>query len=129
MTVEEMFRLGVTPKEGSYAGKRFEVRSLNEEEIFVCDEEGYRTNFAHGTYRLWEPPKTVFEDDRIEPTWGNLKKAVEAKGLPDNTRIITDPTTFDMFSLLPAGRGYGARFRIVKHVGNNGDENKEIMVY
>ena len=128
MTVEEMFRLGVTPKEGSYAGKRFEVRSLNQEEVFVCDEEGYRTNFAHGTYRLWEPPKTIFEDDRIEPTWGNLKKAVEAKGLSDSTRIITDPTTYDPFSILSPKYRYGARFRIVRNVlGEDGCD--EIMVY
>ena len=129
MKTEDLFKYGVTPIDGPKAGKKFEVYNIDKDGVFVKDEKGTHTNFPHGSYKLWEPPKTLFEDDSIEPTWGNLKKAFEAMGLPDDTRFISDPTTFDMFTLLSPSRGYAARFRIVKHVGNNGDESKEIMVY
>lgn len=128
MKTEDLFKFGVTPKDGPHAGEKFEVTSVDRDVVYVHGKDG-RNNFPHGTYKLWEPPKTLFDDDTIEPTWGNLKKAFEAMGLPDDTRFISDPTTFDMFTLLSPSRGYAARFRIVKHVGNNGDESKEIMVY
>ena len=129
MKTEDLFKYGVTRKGGR--GERFKVCSIKPGSIEVCKwgEEDPTEEWSHGGYELWEQPKTLFEDDSIEPTWGNLKKAFEAMGLPDDTRFISDPTTFDMFTLLSPSRGYAARFRIVKHVGNDGDESKEIMVY
>lgn len=128
MKTEDLFKFGVTPKEGLHAGEKYEVTSVDRDAVYVYGKDG-RNNFPHGSYRLWEPPKTLFDDDSIAPTWGNLKKAVEALGLPDDTRFISDPTTFDVSSLLSPRRRFGARFRLVKHMGPGNEESKEIMVY
>lgn len=129
MKTEDLFIFGVTPKDGPKAGKKFEVDSIDKDGVLVRDQKGNRGTFPHGTYKLWEPEKTLFEDDSIKPTWGNLKKAVEAKELSDDTLIITDPTTFDMFNLLsPRYRG-GARARLIKLVNNDDKEETAIMFY
>lgn len=129
MKTEDLFIFGVTPKDGPKAGKKFEVESIGRDGVLVRDEKGNHATYPHGTYKLWEPEKTLFEDDSIKPTWGNLKKAVEAKGLSDDTLIVTDPTTFDMFCLLsPRYRG-GARARLIKLVNNDDKEETAIMFY
>lgn len=128
MKTEDLFKYGVTPKEGSKSGKKFEVDSIDKDGVSVRDEKGNRGSFPHGTYKLWEPEKTLFEDDSIKPTWGNLKKAVEAKGLSDDTLIVTDPTTYDMFSILSPRWRSGARARIIKHFYNDKEE-PAIMIY
>lgn len=87
MNTEDLFKYGVTPKEGEDAGKRFLVEGVKRGCIFVYSEESPQSiiSFKNGTYDLWREPKTLFEDDSIEPTWGNLKKAMEIAGLPDDT--------------------------------------------
>lgn len=127
MKTEDLFEFGVTPKEGPHAGEKFEVTSVDRDVVYVQGKDG-RNNFPHGSYRLWEPPKTLFDDDDIRPTWGNLKKAMEASGLSDDTLFITDLTTFDPFSLLNPNRRLGARFRVVKRIRDDKGTD-EIMVY
>lgn len=127
MKTEDLFKFGVTPKEGPHAGEKFEVTSVDRDVVYVQGKDG-RNNFPHGSYRLWEPPKTLFDDDDIRPTWGNLKKAMEASGLSDDTLFITDLTTFDPFSLLNPNRRLGARFRVVKRIRDDKGTD-EIMVY
>lgn len=127
MKTEDLFKFGVTPKEGPHAGEKFEVTSVDRDVVYVHGKDG-RNNFPHGSYRLWEPPKTLFDDDSIAPTWGNLKKAMEASGLSDDTLFITDLTTFDPFSLLNPNRRFGARFRVVKRIHDD-KATDEIMVY
>ena len=87
MNTEDLFKYGVTPKEGAFAGKRFIVESINKAIVFChnADDADHKERFAHGSYDLWREPKTLFEDSDIEPTWGNLKKAMEIAGLPDDT--------------------------------------------
>lgn len=128
MKTEDLFKFGVTPKKGPKAGEKFEVSSIDKDVVYVRDSEGNRNKFEHGTYELWEPPKTLFDGDDIKPTWGNLKKAMEARGLSDDTLFVTDMTTFDPFSLLSPSRRYGARFRVIKHIRDD-KEADEIMVY
>lgn len=130
MKTEDLFKYGVTRKEGPYAGKRFKVCSINREGVEVCEwgEEEPVEVWSHGGYKLWEPPKTLFDDDDIRPTWGNLKKAMEASGLSDDTLFISDLTTFDPFSLLNPNRRFGARFRVVKQIRDDKGTD-EIMVY
>ena len=129
MKTEDLFKFGVTPKEGPRAGEKFEVSSIAKDVVFVHDSEGNRNKFEHGTYALWEPPKTLFDGDDIKPTWGNLKKAMEAKGLSDDTLFVTDLTTYDPFSLLAPNRRYGARFCVLKRVKDGEEEDDQIMVY
>ena len=102
MNFEKLFKYGVTPKEGKNAGKRFAVESINAEGV-VCYIEGEPSSkrlLKHGEYDLYQEPKTLFEDSTIKPTWGNLKKAMEAAGLDDDTLFVVPHT--DWFS-----RGYG----------------------
>ena len=103
MRTEDLFKYGVTPKEGENAGKRFEVVSINQKGVEVR-RWGHKDDiiilYSHGLYDLWHEPKTLFEDDSIKPTWGNLKKVMEAAGLSDDTIFIKD----DGFWFL---QGYG----------------------
>lgn len=95
MRTEDLFKYGVTPKEGKNAEKRFKVLSIEENGIVVTDwgkETGAKYNLAHGDYDLWHEPKTLFEDSTLKPTWGNLKKAMEAAGLDDDT-VFAVPRT------------------------------------
>lgn len=89
MKVEDLFKYGVTPKEGEYAGKRFKVLKIEPTGVYVNDwEDGNRGFYlANGSYDIWQEPKTLFEDDSIEPTWGNLKKAMEKAGISDDTEF------------------------------------------
>lgn len=102
MNTEQMFKMGVTPIEGTLAGKRFRVLSIDPDMVSVqdWDEDSNRMTLRHGAYKLWEEPKTLFEDSSVEPTWGNLKKAMEAAGLPDDTRFVVPRTDWFL-------RGYG----------------------
>ncbi len=131
MKTEDLFKYGVTPNEGKRKGERFRVLQIYPDRLIVTDWETEEKNeiFYPGTYDLWRPAKTLFEDDSIKPTWGNLKKAVEANGLSDDTLIVTDPTTYDIFSLLSPRYRFGARARIVKHTKDNGEEEPAIMIY
>ena len=130
MRTEDLFKYGVTPIKGPRAGERFDVDSIGKDVIYVRDSEGICNRFEHGSYKVWEKPKTLFEDDSIKPTWGNLKRAMAARGLSDDTLFISDPTTFDPFTLLDPSRRFGARFRVVKHVKDGGDFSEdEIIVY
>ena len=102
MNTEDLFKYGVTPKEGALAGRKYEVKSINADGV-VCQIEGKpvsKTLLKHGTYELYQEPKTLFEDETIKPTWGNLKKAMEAAGLDDDTLFVVPHT--DWFA-----RGYG----------------------
>ena len=87
MNTEDLFKYGVTPKEGEFAGKRFIVDRINKNMVYCFSDEdpNHMEGFTHGSYVLWQEPKTLFDDSDIEPTWGNLKKAMEAAGLPDDT--------------------------------------------
>ena len=102
MNTEDLFKYGVTPKEGKDAGKRFLVEGVKRDGILVYSEEFPQNiiTFENGSYDLWQEPKTLFEDSKIEPTWGNLKKAMEAAGLPDDTLFVVPRS--DLFF-----RGYG----------------------
>lgn len=91
MNTEDLFKYGVTPKEGERKGERFRVLSISEKGIAATDwnrETGVKYNLTHGGYDLWQEPKTLFQDPSVEPTWGNLKKAMEAAGLPDDTLFV-----------------------------------------
>ena len=129
MTTEDLFKYGVTPIKGPRAGEKFDVDSIDKDVVYVRDSEGNRNRFEHGIYRVWEKPKTLFEDDSIRPTWGNLKRAMAARGLSDDTLFISDPTTFDPFTLLDPSRRFGARFRVVKHVKDGELYDDEVIVY
>lgn len=89
MNTEDLFKYGVTPKEGENAGKRFKVLKIEPTGVYVNDwEDGNRGFYlANGSYDIWREPKTLFEDDSIPATWGNLKKAVEAAGVSDDTEF------------------------------------------
>lgn len=85
MRTEDLFKYGVTPKEGEYAGKRFIVDEINKT-VVVCHsaDNAICEKFPHGSYDIWREPKTLFEDSTIKPTWGNLKKAAEKAGISDD---------------------------------------------
>lgn len=87
MNTEDLFKYGVTPKEGKYAGEKFIVENINPCVVFCFREKEptHKEEFTHGSYDLWHEPKTLFEDHTIPATWGNIKKAVEAAGLGDGT--------------------------------------------
>ena len=89
MNTEDLFKYGVTPKEGKDAGKRFLVEGVKRDGILVYSEDLPQNiiKFENGTYDIWREPKTLFEDRKIESTWGNLKKAMEAAGLGDETKF------------------------------------------
>lgn len=90
MNTEDLFKYGVTPKEGKDAGKRFAVEAIRPGsiDVFPWGESNVPLrSFSDGTYDIWKEPKTLFEDHTIPATWGNLKKAVEAAGLGDDTRF------------------------------------------
>jgi len=87
MNIEDLFKYGVTPKNGELAGKRFAVSAIRPDglDVYEWGTQGTLAFFNNGSYDLWREPKTLFEDDSIAPTWGNLKKAVAAAGLGDET--------------------------------------------
>ena len=90
MKLEEMFKNGVTPKEGPDAGKRYKVLQIYPERVIVRrwnDEDAVNEQFPLDALDLWRPPKTLFESDSMPATVGNLKKAIAAAGLGDDTRI------------------------------------------
>lgn len=87
MNTEDLFKYGVTPKEGVAKGKRLEVLRIEAGKIVVLDEDGKEHSMKHGTYDIWREPKTLFEDSSIRSTWGNLRKAVENAGLGDDTLL------------------------------------------
>lgn len=90
MNTEDLFKYGVTPKEGPYAGQQFKVTAITPTVVKATLYDGDKAmddEFKHGSYDLWQEPKTLFEDRMIESTWGNLKKAMEAAGLGDETKF------------------------------------------
>ena len=91
MNTEDLFKYGVTPNDGEFAGERFKVISVSESGVSVRkwgDPAGSsRMTFSEGSYKIWHEPKTLFEDSSIRSTWGNLKKAVEIAGLGDDTLL------------------------------------------
>lgn len=84
MKIEDLFKYGVTPKKGPKKGQKFSVESVDADGVNAISGED-TAFFSHGEYDIWQEPKTLFEDDSIEPTWGNLKKAMEKAGLGDDT--------------------------------------------
>jgi len=93
MNTEDLFKYGVTPKDGEFAGERFKVISVSESGVSVrkwgdTTVGSPRMTFSEGSYKIWHGPKTLFEDHTITATWGSLKKAVEAAGLEDDTRFV-----------------------------------------
>lgn len=100
MRTEDLFKYGVTPKEGAFAGKKFVVDKITKGAVCCISEEdpAHKEEFTHGSYYLWHEPKTLFEDSTIKPTWGNLKKAVEAAGLGDDTLIAVPRTDWFGFA-------------------------------
>ena len=50
MKTEDLFKFGVTPKEGPHAGEKFEVTSVDRDVVYVRGKDG-RNNFPHGSYR------------------------------------------------------------------------------
>lgn len=89
MNTDEMFLRGVTPVDGTLAGKRFRVLSIMEDKVSVAawNDPSERMTIRHGAYKLWSPPTTVLDDPGKVVTWGELKKAVEQAKLPDDTQI------------------------------------------
>lgn len=90
MNLEDLFKYGVTPKVGPYAGMRFKVTAITPTAVKATLLDGDKDmddEFIHGAYDIWHKPKTLFEDDSIVATWGNLKKAVEAAGISDDTKF------------------------------------------
>lgn len=89
MKTEDLFKYGVTPKDGENAGKRFRVLKIEPTGVYVNDWDDDNKGFylANGAYDLWRPPKTLFEDTSIVCTLGNLWKAISAEGLDEKTKI------------------------------------------
>jgi len=97
MRTEDLFKYGVTPKEGPFAGRQFKVTAITPTAVKVTLYDGDKAmddEFTHGFYEIWHEPKTLFDDGTIEPTWGNLKKAVAAAGLGDETKIAVPDFIF-----------------------------------
>lgn len=95
MRTEDLFKYGVTPKEGPCKGQKFNVENVTKDGVSVIHENGKDTAFfPHGEYDLWREPKTLFEDDRIPATWGNLKKAAEKAGISDDTEFAIQEDGF-----------------------------------
>lgn len=116
MNTEELFKLGVTPKNGDLAGKRFAVNAIRPDGLDVYSWGTTNSTlafFKHGEYDIWKEPKTLFEDDSIAPTWGNLKKAMEKAGLSDDTRFKV-PVEFWI--------DYGCKDANVKVISVNGKD-------
>ena len=92
MKIEDLFKYGVTPKEGKDAGKRFLVEGVKRNGILVYSQDFPQNiiKFENGTYDLWQEPKTLFEDDSLAATWRNLKKAMEKAGLGDDTEFAVE---------------------------------------
>ena len=88
MNTEDLFKCGVTPKEGEFAGEKLEVVAIEKGGVKVKTGNSL-TFFRNGDYEIYKEPKTLFEDESIKPTWGNLKKAMETAGLPDDTLFFT----------------------------------------
>ena len=78
MNLEDLFKYGVTPKDGEFAGDRFKVISVSESGVSVRkwgDPAGTpRMTFSEGSYKIWQEPKTLFEDSTTglldHPIWG-----------------------------------------------------------
>lgn len=90
MNIEDLFKYGVTPKRGENAGVRFAVNAVRPSglDVYPWGKKNENLGFlSHDSYDLWQEPKTLFEDDSIAPTWGNLKKAMEKAGLSDDTHF------------------------------------------
>lgn len=90
MNIEDLFKYGVTPKRGENAGKRYKVLQIYPNRVIVADwddETAPNLSWALGSFDIWREPKTLFEDEHLLATWGNLKKAVAKAGLGDDTRI------------------------------------------
>lgn len=90
MNLNDIFKYGVTPKGGEYAGKRFKVESIVPNGVITkeWDSGKFGPTLAHGNYKVWEPGKTVFEVFGEPVTLGQLKRDAAAVGLPDSTRIF-----------------------------------------
>ena len=102
MRTEDLFKYGVTPKEGEFAGKRFIVDKINKNAVccYSEDDPKHKEEFSHGTYDLWRPPKTLFESSEVECTLDNLAKAVSAERLGPDTRIYVRNPGFFFSDLL-----------------------------
>ena len=98
MRTEDLFKIGVTPKEGENAGKRYKVRTVKADGVTIgeWDSDESCGFLKNGEYELWKEPKTLFEDSSVRPTWGNLKKAMEASGLDDDTLFSVERGGFIM---------------------------------
>lgn len=117
MKIEEMFKNGITPKEGANAGKRFKVIAIDPEIVNVAlwDNPDVTAEFQHGTYEMWQPPKTLFKDHSIAPTLGNLKLGIEQERLSDDIVMYYE----DSFGFLRQ-----ADF----HIARNSDDKKIIVI-
>lgn len=98
MRTEDLFKYGVTPKSENHKGygKRFDVKQIDAVGVLVQmhGTDNAVVRFDHGTYDLWQEPKTLFEDDSIPATWGNLKKAAEKAGISDDTEFAIQEDGF-----------------------------------
>ena len=43
MKTEDLFKFGVTPKEGPHAGEKFEVKSVDRDAVYVYGRDGGHT--------------------------------------------------------------------------------------
>lgn len=95
MKTEDLFKYGVTPKEGKDAGKRFFVKHISKDEIVVFCENNPSNleSFKNGTFDIWQPPKSIFDSGR-SITWGDLKKAAEQEKLSDDTEFFVVDSSF-----------------------------------
>ena len=95
MKTEDLFKYGVMPKEGPAVGQKFDVVSVTKDGVECMHENGKdKAFFKHGEYELYHEPKSLFESHDVKPTWGNLKKAMEAAGLGDDTLFATEGDWF-----------------------------------
>lgn len=90
MNVDDLFKYGVTPKGGN--GEKFTVLRIEPSCVVALDEYSKEHRLKHGDYDLWRPPKTLFNDPHIKPTWGNLKKAMEVVGMADDAIFVHEDT-------------------------------------
>ena len=129
MKIEDLFKFGATPKEGKFAGKRFRVLEIRPNWITVSDWDdtnSEKMQFSSGTHDVWKQPKTLFEDDNIIATIGELKKAIEESGLDDNTRIYVSQGNF--FTTFSSGALVNPSFRLTKVYSSHGTDSKTAIV-
>lgn len=68
MNIEDLFKYGVTPKNGELSGKRFAVSAIRPEglDVYEWGTQGTLAFFKNGFYDLWREPNAPFEKGSLD---------------------------------------------------------------